>query len=60
MKAYRKPAIAGIHLEFADGIWFRLLREFGFDHRARMTRVGQTPSACVHTLRSKEYDHDEI
>jgi hypothetical protein len=43
MKAYRKPAIAGIHLEFADGIWFRLLREFGFDHRARMTRVGTDP-----------------
>jgi hypothetical protein len=62
MEIYRKPAIAAIRLNFADGIkvFPSVPEEIGFDHRTATTRVG-IPAEFVHdTLRSKENDHHEI
>jgi hypothetical protein len=43
METYRKPAIAGVHLEFADGINVFPSREIGFHHRTTTTRGGKDP-----------------
>jgi hypothetical protein len=42
MEIYRKPAIAAIRLNFADGIkvFPSVPEEIGFDHRTATTRVG--------------------
>jgi hypothetical protein len=52
MKAQRKSAIAGVHLELADGmnVFPCVPGEYAW---------GQTSSACVPTPQSKENDHDE-
>jgi hypothetical protein len=42
METYRKPAIAGAHLEFAEGsTCFRLFPGNRFEHRMTTTRVGK-------------------
>ena len=74
MKAYRKPAIAGVHLEFADGInVFRLFpgnripRPRNDDARGKRRRAWEkprvpacTPCSLRSTTTTKEYNHDEI